>query len=123
MVSCWPRTPRPITTVSSPVRMMSASRLSTSVSPNSGAIVARSCPTWLEVTVPGVVVTAWVAASENAVDTTPEMASTMAARPTVAAGLRRMTVNEPFRMSPRPSGRSGMPPGCGAPAVFQLPAP
>ena len=99
--------------------MMSASRLSTSVSPSSGRNVARSCPIWLEVTVPGVVVTAWVTESETAVDTTPETASTMAARPTVAAGLRRMAVNEPFRMSPRPSGRSGMPPGCGAPAVFQ----
>ena len=39
----------------------------------------------------------------------------MATSPIVASGFILISVNGPLRMSPRPSGRSGMPPGAGAP--------
>ena len=39
------------------------------------------------------------------------MTATMAERPSIGAGLRRMVVIAPSRISPTPSGRSGMTPG------------
>ena len=45
---------------------------------------------------------------------TAEIVMMMAAMPRVALGLRRMVANEPSRISPSPSGRSGITPGLGA---------
>ena len=45
---------------------------------------------------------------------TAEIVMTMAARPRMALGLRRMEAKAPSRISPTPSGRSGITPGLGA---------
>jgi len=57
--------------------------------------------------------------SVRAVVMTPDTVTRMAVRPNVAAGFRRAEPTAPLRMSPRASGRSGMPPGAGA----ELPPP
>ncbi len=109
MLTRWPSTPRPITIVISPVRISSPIRSSSSTS----GVTGPTEPEW----------PARLSAIVSTVVATPTMARTMAARPTVATGLRRMVVTAPDQMSPRPSGRSGMPPGCGAPAPLQPPGP
>jgi len=45
---------------------------------------------------------------------TADAVSSSAAMPSVALGLRLIDVNAPSRISPTPSGRSGMTPGFGA---------
>jgi len=45
---------------------------------------------------------------------TAEIVMTTAARPRMALGLRRMEAKAPSRISPTPSGRSGITPGLGA---------
>ena len=54
---------------------------------------------------------------------TAEIVMMMAAMPRVALGLRRMAANEPSRISPSPSGRSGITPGFGAESPYRGPGP
>src|ERR1700733_12113602 len=61
--------------------------------------------------------------SENAVVSTPYTVSRIADRPSVAAGFCRIDVNALLRISPTPSGRSGIPPGSGPGGWWPWPYP
>ena len=61
--------------------------------------------------------------SDRVVETIALIVMITAEMPRMVLGLRRMDANAPSRISPTPSGRSGITPGLGADAPYRGPGP